>query len=814
MKKQLKKTTAIASSLAMFLSTAAGFCATPYTVLAEENEIKTISADLAAENASLARRAGAEGTVLLKNENNALPLAKGSGIALLGMDQVRYVKGGTGSGGVNVSYIVNAYLGLKAKEEEGKIKIYQPLSQLYLDVYQNGEIEELAVDQSVIDAAAKEADTAILFIGRNSGEGLDRSAEKGDYYLTDQEIGLADQAIEAGFSHIVVVYNVGGMVDTSWMKDYPQIDGFVYAWQGGSEGGNSLADVLVGDANPSGKLTDTLAASYDAYPASSDLLAHEDYMEYQEDIYVGYRYFETLAPEEIVYPFGYGLSYTTFEFSDPEISVEDGKVNVTETITNTGDVAGKEVAQVYFSAPQGKLGKPAKELAAFEKTKELKPGESQTLTLSYDVEDMSSYDDLGKIQKSAYVMEAGDYEIYVGNSIADAGERGSAYTYQVAEDTVTEQLTEEVAPVALKQRLLADGSYEELPTGDAVEKKEYARFVSEEDKVDYNGDIDGEEKQDQEEKTEVSNEQEGQTGLQSGNQTGDVILLSDVKNGTANMSDFLAQLTDEDLVSLSGGQPCTGVADTGGIGNLPEYGIPNAMTADGPAGIRLNMLCTAFPCGTMQACTWNTELVEEIGVACAKEAIEAGIDIWLAPGMNIHRDPLCGRNFEYYSEDPVVAGKMAAALTTGVQSQGVSITIKHFAANNREYNRRGTDSRMSERALREIYLKGFEICVKEADPWCIMSSYNWINGTQTAENYELLTNILRGEWGWDGVVMTDWGNDSLHVKEAIAGNDVKMRAGDPDALKAALEDGTLTRYELVRNVRHILEMIMKTNAME
>ena len=786
MKKQLKKTTVIASSLAMFLSTAAGFGTAPYTVLAEENEIKTISADLAAENASLARRAGAEGTVLLKNENNALPLANGSGVALLGMDQVRYVKGGTGSGGVNVSYIVNAYLGLKAKEEEGKIKIYQPLSQLYVDAYKNGETDELTVDQSIIDAAAKEADTAILFIGRNSGEGLDRSAEKGDYYLTDQEIGLAKQAIGAGFSHIVVVYNVGGMVDTSWMKDYPQIDGFVYAWQGGSEGGNSLADVLVGDANPSGKLTDTLAASYDAYPASSDLLAHEDYMEYQEDIYVGYRYFETLAPEKIVYPFGYGLSYTTFEFSDPEISVEEGKVKVTETITNTGDVAGKEVAQVYFSAPQGKLGKPAKELATFEKTKELEPGESQTLTLSYDVEDMSSYDDLGKIQESAYVMEAGDYEIYVGSSIADAGKRGSAYTYHVAEDTVTQQLTKEVAPVALKQRLLADGSYEELPTGDAVEKKEYARFVSEEDRVDYNGNI----------------------------QAGDVILLSDVKNGTADMSDFLAQFTDEDLVSLSGGQPCTGVADTGGIGNLPEYGIPNAMTADGPAGIRLNMLCTAFPCGTMQACTWNTELVEEIGVACAKEAIEAGIDIWLAPGMNIHRDPLCGRNFEYYSEDPVVAGKMAAALTTGVQSQGVSITIKHFAANNREYNRRDTDSQMSERALREIYLKGFEICVKEADPWCIMSSYNWINGTQTAENYELLTNILQEEWGFDGTVMTDWENDSLHVKEAIAGNDVKMRAGNPDALKAALEEGTLTRYELVRNVRRILEMIMKTNAMK
>lgn len=779
MKKRSRITTFVLSA-AMIAGT---FWGTPcQIVLAEdnqENEIKTVST--IEEHAVLARKAGAEGTVLLKNENQALPLKEGTEVALLGMNQITYVKGGTGSGNVNVPYIVNGYSGLKNKEKQGKIKIYQPLSQLYIDAYKNGETQEPVVDQSVVNDAAKEADTALVFIGRNSGEGLDRQAVPGDYYLTEEELALVDEAVEAGFAHIVVIYNVGGMVDTSWMKDYPQIDGFVYAWQGGCEGGNSLADVLCGDANPSGKLTDTLAASYDDYPASSDLLAHEDYMEYEEDIYVGYRYFETLAKDEVIYPFGYGLSYTTFEFSTPEVRVEDGKIYIEETITNTGTTAGKEVAQVYFSAPQGKLGKPEKELAAFEKTRELQPGESQTLTLSYDLSDMASYDDLGKVQKSAYILEAGDYHIFVGNSIEDAGKKGSAYIYNVSEDTVTEQLSEQAAPTQLSRRLLADGSYEELPAGDFSEK-EYERYVSEEDKIDYNAEA-------------------------------SPIMLEEVKNGTADMSDFLAQLTDDDLVALSGGQPCTGVADTGGIGNQPAYGIPNAMTADGPAGIRLNMKCTAFPCGTMQACTWNTELVEEIGKACAQEAVEAGINIWLAPGMNIHRDPLCGRNFEYYSEDPLVAGKMAAALTRGVQSQNVSITIKHFAANNREYNRRDTDSQMSERALREIYLKGFEICVKEADPWSVMSSYNLINGVQTAENYDLLTNILREEWGWNGVVMTDWSNNSQHVKEAIAGNDVKMRIGEEDALKAALADGTLSRYELVRNVRRILEMIIKTDAL-
>lgn len=276
-------------------------------------------------------------------------------------------------------YIVNGYTGLKNKEKQGKIKIYQPLSQLYIDAYKNGETQEPVVDQSVVNDAAKEADTALVFIGRNSGEGLDRQAVPGDYYLTEEELALVDEAVEAGFAHIVVIYNVGGMVDTSWMKDYPQIDGFVYAWQGGCEGGNSLADVLCGDANPSGKLTDTLAASYDDYPASSDLLEHEDYMEYEEDIYVGYRYFETLAKDEVIYPFGYGLSYTTFEFSTPEVRVEDGKIYIEETITNTGTTAGKEVAQVYFSAPQGKLGKPEKELAAFEKTRELQPEKARHL---------------------------------------------------------------------------------------------------------------------------------------------------------------------------------------------------------------------------------------------------------------------------------------------------------------------------------------------------------------------------------------------------------------------------------------------------
>ena len=277
------------------------------------------------------------------------------------------------------------------------------------------------------------------------------------------------------------------------------------------------------------------------------------------------------------------------------------------------------------------------------------------------------------------------------------------------------------------------------------------------------------------------------------------------------MDDFLAQLSDDQLCNLLGGQSNTGVANTGGMGNLMEYGIPNAMTADGPQGIRIGTTCTAWPISTLLASTWDVDLVEQVGKAAAIEAHNNGIDIWLAPGMNIHRDPLCGRNFEYYSEDPLITGKMAAAITKGCQSEGVSITLKHFTTNNKETNRNSSDSRVSERALREIYLKGFEIAVKEAQPWSIMTSYNFLNGIETSENKELLTNITRGEWGYEGIFMTDWGNNSNHAREVLAGNDVKMPSGSPATLKSALDKGILKRSDLEACAERLMNLIMKVN---
>lgn len=1045
---------------------------------------RTAEASSPQEHIDLTRQVAAEGMVLMENDG-ALPLAQGEKVAMFGRAMIDYVRGGGGSGATVVDYTRNILQGMQIKADEGKISLYQPLVDFYTEqVTTNGITNDanITVSDELMDDAAANADTAIVTIGRYSSEGSDRSASKGDYYLSDAETELLTR-VAAKFKKTVVVLNVGAVLDTSWIKSIQGIDSVLMAWQAGMEGGLATADVLVGDVNPSGKFVDTFAKSYDDYPSSDTFYESSAYVNYEEDIFVGYRYFETFDPnyERVNYEFGYGLSYTTFDISDVTVEAEGDDIVATARVTNTGGVAGKEVVQVYFSAPQGKLGKPAKELAAFDKTDLLAPGESQTVTMSFPIDDMSSYDDTGKVQKSAYILEAGDYNIYVGNSIKDAGENGIRYTYNVAEDTVTEQLSEQCAPIQLERRLLADGTWEVLEapaemdphytvaaegvtrvesenflnssgnlhiesyydtnleqqkclaylnaagrymeyeltaekagkysvimsmangnaalsncfkvyvngeyqpgivfnaqqTGDGSGASEWynfiecepfyinleegrnlVRFVANGNNPNYDYMLIkrvGEQEEyykkavAAEGQTRIEGEEFDESGMTTSNnavrierfnnnteaclaymnyvgnyvsyylkvaeageynitlniangragftfdpgitvngtaypatitavQTGDgdgagqwynfedlepvtvtlpagnvvltltckeankypnidyitiekketvqaaaravraaaqttsgKIMLVDVYNNPDLMDDFLAQLTDEQLANLLQGQPNTGVANTGGMGNLMEYGIPNAMTADGPQGIRIGTTCTAWPVSTLLACTWDVDLVEEVGKAAAIEAHNNGIDIWLAPGMNIHRDPLCGRNFEYYSEDPLIAGKMAAAITKGCQSEGVSITLKHFAANNKETNRNSSDSRMSERALREIYLKGFEIAVKEAQPWSIMSSYNYINGTETSENKELLTNIARGEWGYEGIFMTDWGNNSNHAREVLAGNDVKMPSGSPSTILAAKEKGIVTREDMEACAARLMKMIMKVN---
>ena len=516
---------------------------------------------------------------------------------------------------------------------------------------------------------------------------------------------------------------------------------------------------------------------------------------------MGYRYFETIpgAASKVNYPFGYGLSYTTFLLEVVGAREEQGKIKADVRVTNTGDRSGKEVIQLYYSAPQGVLGKPGKVLGAFKKTRLLLPGESQFLSLEMGICEMASYDDLGKIAKSAYVLEKGEYHFWIGISVRELQPVDLQITLE--EDQVAEQLEEKCAPLLLKERLLADGTYETLPQKETEYEK---NGLIPQDKDLLEGVIPRVRPVPQMRMEWAKTEKELEK-----------YMLKDVADGKVSLDAFVKQLTDEQVADLLGGQPNTGVANTFGMGNIPEYGIPNIMTADGPAGLRIQPECgvctTAWPCATLLACTWNTDLVRKVGAAGAAEVKENNIGIWLTPAMNIHRSPLCGRNFEYYSEDPLISGKMGAAMIQGIQSQHIGASMKHFCCNNKETNRKDSDSRVSERALREIYLKGFEIAVKEAQPWTIMSSYNLMNGCPTSCNPELLTGILREEWGFEGMVTTDWWNHAEHYLETKAGGDIKMGCGYPERVLEAKEKGLITREEMEICAKRILQMILKVD---
>ncbi len=762
------------------------------------------------EHIELSKKAATEGIVLLKNDGT-LPLSSTNTVALFGKATIEYIKGGGGSGDVHCPYIRNIYEGFLTKENENKISIYKPLAEFYKDyvrresvnvltqeqinarwdIVNNMEfcterddmtydtfaamhVKEAEVPDELIVSAAENADTAIITLSRFSAEGVDRRPIKGDYYLSDLETALIDRCTEL-FRNVIIVINSGAVIDCEYFAENTGINAVLFAWQGGMEGGSALADIICGDKTPSGKLADTIAKSYDCYPTKEDFWECFDHVDYSDDIYVGYRYFETVpgAASHVRYPFGFGLSYTSFELSDTMCFCHSDKINVVLSVRNIGAVAGKEVIQIYYSAPQGKLGKPSKALAAFRKSKLLAPGEAETIFLSFPVSQMASFDDLGKISKASYVLEKGNYSFYVGTSVRDTVK--ADFEYISEEDSVTEKLESRCKPWKLAKRMLSDGSFEELPMGEP----EY-----------YYGEV-------------------ADTNAKA--PENDVVF--DKVGTEISMEEFVKQLTIDELCFLVGGQPPTGVANTGCFGGLSRLNIPAVPTADGPAGLRLEpktgIPTTAWPCATLLACTWNTELIEEVGAGGGSELRENNLGVWLAPALNIHRDPLCGRNFEYYSEDPLLAGKCSAAAVRGVQSQKAAVSIKHFACNNKEANRFASDSRLSERALREIYLKPFEICVKEADPWTLMSSYNLINGLHTSESYELLTCILRDEWGFKGMVVTDWGVKNRPVIEVKAGNDMKMHCGYPDELKEAYEKGELTRAELELCVSRILRMFTK-----
>ena len=759
------------------------------------------------------RRAAGESAILLEN-NGVLPFSDNAKISVFGRVQRDWFFTGYGSGGdVKKPYGVNLIDGLKGCE---KLCLNTELSDIYEKWCSENPVDhgvwghwprcypEMPLTSEIVKNAKEKSDNAVFVIGRSSGEDRENTLEKGSFYVTDEERTALHRVCEL-FDNITLLLNIGSVMDLSWLREFgKKIGAVMIVWQGGMESGNAVADLLCGSVSPSGKLTDTIAVKYEDYP-SSQYFGNREYNNYVEDIYVGYRYFETFHKKAVLYPFGYGLSYTDFSIKYDGGEENENGVTIKCIVTNTGDYKGKEIVQAYVSKPCGKLGNPARELVAFEKTKELQSGESESLEIFVPVERFWSYDDNGiSGYPFSYVTEKGEYALYLGNSVRNAQKVWSYYQEKTVQ---TLRLYQTSAP-----------------------QKPFDRFVNTENGLEMQPVI----------CRQYDLKEHILKNIGDGVEiTGDKgYKLSDVEAGSVSMEDFIAQLSLDELEAISRGDykmdsPLGAKGNAGAMGgvlqSLRDKGIPPMITTDGPSGIRLLSYCSLIPNGTALASTYNTDLVEEVYAKISEELKAKGSDILLAPGMNIHRSHLCGRNFEYYSEDPVVTGLMGAAAVKGIQTCGGSACPKHFACNNQEVNRTGNDSRLSERALREIYLKGFEICVKTAKPDTIMTSYNKINGVWGHYNYELCERILRGEWGFEGLVMTDWWmrpsksqefpslrNQAYRVR---AGVNVLMPGGDrvtngkPDGtlLKTYGKKDGITLYEMQRNASFVLKLCMKKN---
>lgn len=764
--------------------------------------------------AALARQAVAEGCVLLENEGQALPLRDGERVAVFGRMAFHYYKSGLGSGGlVNTRYVVGILDALK--ECEG-VHLDEKLMGIYEDwikenPYDEGQgwgrvpwcQKEMDVTEEMLDCARRN-DVSLVVIGRTAGEDQDNNAKAGSYCLTETEEDMIRRVCEVS-KRTVVVLNVGNIIDMSWVEKYrPQA--VLYVWQGGQEGGNGVADVLTGKVCACGKLTDTIAADIKDYPSTENFGdPFKNY--YKEDIYVGYRYFETFARDKVLYPFGYGLSYTTFEMKAEVLKNTGDEITVSAMVANTGELKGKEVVQVYVKVPQGKLGNPARKLIGFAKTKELESGEQEEVCIVIPKYDMASYDDSGVTgHKSCYVLEEGTYEIFVGSDVRSAVSVGC---YE-EEFRVIEELEEVYAPVEKFQRmkavLLPDGTYqavtEDVPVRTIDPQERRANEIPE--TYVYTGD----------------------KGYK----------LVDVLDKKVSMEEFVAQISEEDLIAMFRGEGMcspkvtagTAAAFGGVTDGLTALGIPVGCCSDGPSGIRMDCGTKAFslPNGTSLGGTFNVKLVGALYEMTGKELRLNKIDSLLGPGMNIHRNPLNGRNFEYISEDPILTGRICAAQVKAMAKSGIGSTIKHFCGNNQEVGRSTSDSVISERALREIYLKGFEIAVKEGGARSVMTTYGSVNGLWTAGSYDLCTTILRKEWGFDGIVMTDWwakSNYKGHQAEVpvkapmvAAQNDIYMVVSDAkanpenDDVEEMLHAGKITLGELQRNAANILGFLLKS----
>ena len=801
--------------------------------------------ELELRNRALAREAAAEGFVLLKNERGALPL-KDKKIALYGMGARMTVKGGLGSGSVEERYSVNIEDGLKNAGYEITTQDwlndydseYASTYQAYHDMVEE-KVKGLTNPMQIIplahsfvyrypsgrpvthaDIEKSGTDTAIYVLMRQAGEGNDRKLEKGDYYLSDIERENL-QILAQAYAHTILVINVGGHIDMAFMDEIPGIDAAVLFVQGGEEGGNSLADVLSGKRNFSGKLADTIPMRYEDIPFGGEFSylngdVRNEY--YKEGIYVGYRYFDSFR-KAVRYPFGFGLSYTDFTVETKSVTLNKTSVTARVEVRNIGGFSGKEVVQLYVPAPGGK--KAYQRLVTFGTTGQLKPGVSEMLELTFDLAECSSYCEAA----AAWVLDAGKYVLRIGNSSRDTT---VAAVIDLPGTVVTRQCRNCCAAVDELHVFVPETDRADLPECALLLTADPADFVTE---VTHYTEPEITETEQEQKILDGLTVQELSWFLQGG-------ALHNPPKGSFEIhgaaGKTVTELLNKGIRNVIFSDGPAGVNIGNKVKALPMGGFAPAVVPDrycwGVMGTAMKaqlekipgqIVCryaTAWPVEMLLAQTWNRELLRTIGDAVGEEMLNFGITIWLAPGMNIHRNPLGGRAFEYYSEDPVLTGEMAAALTRGVQShQGLGVSVKHFCCNNSEDNRNGISANVSERALREIYLKGFEIAVRKSQPKTVMSSYNMLNQVYTANRHDLLTDILRCEWGFEGLVMTDWGSTNDHAGRpelaAPAGNDLIMPGSDYDRerILKAIADGKLSPDTVRRSACRVLRMMLAAN---
>ena len=811
----------------------------PYDPIPEYEDL-----DFTEEAHRLLSREIATQSMVLATNNDILPLTSTDQVVLFGLGTSKTVYGGTGSGIVyqkGTKIPINPVMVLEGIQNKKDKFIYVENDigyELGTGIDYGKNLTEDNIKEFSTKREGAKRTIAILTISRISGEGSDRSRDSSSEgtLLSKRELDTFD-SIKKYFDKIVLVLNVPSVIELNGLEQDKNVS-ILIAFLPGMEAGNAIADILVGDVNPSGHLTDTWAKTIDDYPTTSTFSENIKYVKYKEGIFVGYRYFEDNAEtqKKVVFPFGYGLSYTTFNIESKCEYDQNKKIfTVTSKVTNTGKRSGKQVVQVYVKKPENKTFiKAQRELVAFNKTKEIKPGEVQELTMTFELKYLSSYDDIGVTGNPAcYVLDKGYYDIYVGDSVmATRNAQNIIYTYTQNEIEVLEKLTNRLIP-------------KDPDVFDANTKPDFNDLFFDNDQENYECTKDNiinnnyHYSENNEENRHLNIKSLIKDNLVENENTNlptdriNTINFKTVLTRNYTLEQLVDTMTNEELAFLSFGKIATIRDGTGIIGGYynsgptGKYNIPFGDTLDGPAGLRqseVKMGSTAWPCSTALASTFDVEILKKVGEETGKEARKVGCSFWLAPGMNIHRNPLCGRNFEYYSEDPVLSGKMAAAITKGVQSKRVSITLKHFAFNNKEENRNGdkdayylaSDSRMAERTAREIYLKGFEIAIKEAKPWSIMSSYNRMNSMKTAESYDLLTEILRNEWGYDGLVMTDWDTKSHNDIEAHSGSSVKMPDNKESTITimTGLIKGTVTRNDLKRNIKYMLNTLGKTAAID